>query len=276
MIEYIVHLCNELDILDLNLHELYDTVDKFFIVEHPFSCSRRPQKMHYNENKARFKKFEDKIVHIIDGNEYGGKGGLGLFFTRVDSPLVLEALKKNCDPEKAYIISADGDIAIKKEALTPERFDQNKVSTLHLRWCMWWFNYVTTNTAFPYTLCTPFKYILQAGSIGRVGNWIEANRPEGQTIPDAGWHFTKCGGAEAASECISGHPHQEFNTPEFTDVAKIQERIDNNWGWNDSTKGQTPLAWNWVYEDYDPKNYPEYLNNHPEIYDRYFKGGMKK
>ena len=56
---------NELDILDIRLHELNDVVDKFVLIESVETFTGKSKPLFYNDNKERFKKFEDKIIHII-------------------------------------------------------------------------------------------------------------------------------------------------------------------------------------------------------------------
>jgi hypothetical protein len=47
-----------------HLISLQDVVDKFVIVESNFSFTNLPKRLHYAENKDRFKKFHHKILHI--------------------------------------------------------------------------------------------------------------------------------------------------------------------------------------------------------------------
>jgi beta-1,4-mannosyl-glycoprotein beta-1,4-N-acetylglucosaminyltransferase len=54
----------ELDILEIRLNELYDTVDKFVLVEAAHTQSLQPKPYYFEENKSRFSQFLDKIVHI--------------------------------------------------------------------------------------------------------------------------------------------------------------------------------------------------------------------
>ncbi|KAF3050094.1 hypothetical protein E8E11_000768 [Didymella keratinophila] len=58
-------LNTELDWLEIRLHELASQVDYFVILEAPTTFTGLPKKMYYEENKARFHKFEDKIIHHI-------------------------------------------------------------------------------------------------------------------------------------------------------------------------------------------------------------------
>ena len=54
----------ELDILEIRLNELYDTVDKFVLVEASRTQSMLPKPYYFEENKSRFEKFLDKIIHV--------------------------------------------------------------------------------------------------------------------------------------------------------------------------------------------------------------------
>ena len=59
---------NELDVLEIRLKELYDVVDAFVIVEatHTHNVMNPKEKpLYYLENKARFEKYNDKIVHVV-------------------------------------------------------------------------------------------------------------------------------------------------------------------------------------------------------------------
>src|SRR3989344_1716902 len=56
---------NELDLLDLKLHELADHVDKFVIVESTVTFQGNPKPLYFQENKQRFAPFLDKIIHVV-------------------------------------------------------------------------------------------------------------------------------------------------------------------------------------------------------------------
>ena len=56
---------NELELLEVRLGELYDHVDKFVIVECTETYRGKPKPLYYAENKNRFEKFSDKIIHIV-------------------------------------------------------------------------------------------------------------------------------------------------------------------------------------------------------------------
>ena len=65
--------------------------------------------------------------------------------------------------------------------------------------------------------------------------------------------------------------------PTIADKESIQRRIQEGFGWTDYTFGTGGKDWKWELIDYDPANYPDYINQHPEIYKSYFlfKDGVK-
>ena len=56
---------DELNLLELRLNFLNQTVDKFVLVESGRALSGLVKPLHYKNNQSRFKKFEDKIIHLI-------------------------------------------------------------------------------------------------------------------------------------------------------------------------------------------------------------------
>jgi beta-1,4-mannosyl-glycoprotein beta-1,4-N-acetylglucosaminyltransferase len=56
---------NELDLLQVRLHELYDVVDRFVLVEASQTFQGNPKPLHYKENEQAFARYADKIIHVI-------------------------------------------------------------------------------------------------------------------------------------------------------------------------------------------------------------------
>ncbi|MDA7948065.1 MAG: hypothetical protein MPJ78_11395 [Hyphomicrobiaceae bacterium] len=57
---------NELDILEIRLNTLAPLVDHFVIVESPRTFTGQPKPLFFEENRARFAEFDDKIIHVVD------------------------------------------------------------------------------------------------------------------------------------------------------------------------------------------------------------------
>ena len=59
---------NELDLLEIRLNTLDSVVDKFILVESTLTFTGNSKPLYYTENKNRFEKFKNKIIHIIVDN----------------------------------------------------------------------------------------------------------------------------------------------------------------------------------------------------------------
>src|SRR3972149_9714059 len=59
---------NELEILNIRLNELYNSVDHFVIVESTKTSDGKSKPLYYENNKNLFSKFSNKIIHIVVNN----------------------------------------------------------------------------------------------------------------------------------------------------------------------------------------------------------------
>lgn len=60
---------NEIDVLKIRLHELYNVVDCIILVEATTTHTGKPKPLYYLENKNSFEKYNDKIIHIVTNFE---------------------------------------------------------------------------------------------------------------------------------------------------------------------------------------------------------------
>jgi len=56
---------DEISLLDMRMSYLNDVVEKFVIVEGTHSHQGKIKKLYYDENKSLFKKYEKKIIHVV-------------------------------------------------------------------------------------------------------------------------------------------------------------------------------------------------------------------
>ena len=61
---------NELDILEIRLELLYDKVDYFILSECDTTFSGISKPFYYDDNKYKFKKYSDKIIHLKHENSF--------------------------------------------------------------------------------------------------------------------------------------------------------------------------------------------------------------
>ena len=56
---------NELELLELRLNELAGVVDKFVLVEATRTFTNEPKPLFFQENRARFREFDSRIIHVV-------------------------------------------------------------------------------------------------------------------------------------------------------------------------------------------------------------------
>lgn len=56
---------NELDLLEIRFNELYEHVDYFVLCESTITHSGKKKPLYYKENKERYKKWNDKVIHLV-------------------------------------------------------------------------------------------------------------------------------------------------------------------------------------------------------------------
>jgi beta-1,4-mannosyl-glycoprotein beta-1,4-N-acetylglucosaminyltransferase len=274
MIYEVIYTSNELDILDIQLHELNDVVDKFIIIENPFDYLRNPKRMVFYENRNRFKEFDDKIIHIIDDLPYGNQLGLDLMWSRTDSPILYALLTKI--QEDAFIIFSNSDVVLKKEVV--KNLDITKPSVFYMDWYESFFDQKSTTTIFKWTVGIPLEYIKQYGILQshRLTRKEIPSDFESIIIENSGYHFSKCGDLDDLVEHIKGHPHIELATnTKICNKEWLKNRRDLIKKWDDiSSDNEINLKEMYEIIPYDSKNYPDYINKNPQIFEKYFRKGM--
>lgn len=207
---------NELELLDIRLHELSNVVDKFILVEATRTHSGKFKPLYFEENKSEFKHYN--IRHIIvndlpNDDDYW-----------VPERYQREVIKQgliNCKDEDLILIS-DVDEIPKSSIIKENEFvrtDTHYVFEQRL-------HYYYLNTYFPVdklwrgTVAVRFKY-LKKKSI----EYFRHMRVKGIKIPNAGWHFSYLGGANKIKVKLDSFAHKEFNSPFYKDKKYIDQCI---------------------------------------------------
>jgi len=78
---------NELDLLEIRFRELDSVVDKFVLIEADKTFRGNPKPFYFEENKERFSKWKDKIIHVKHNfeNEVKQKNSLMAAFGDLNS-----------------------------------------------------------------------------------------------------------------------------------------------------------------------------------------------
>lgn len=243
---------NELELLELRLNELAVVVDKFVLVEATQTHTNKPKPLHYQENRARFSAFHDKIIHIIvDDLPVSNDAWIPENFQR---NCISRGLA-NCRPDDFVLVSDLDEIPratvvekMSREIPFHDNFFSNTVhavlnsqpvkSTFHRRGFrrrlrknhpfVWRFEHIY----YQYFInCKRLKPAFTNGTVMlryRDFSTAEEMRHSGfKTVHDAGWNFSWMGGVERVLNKIQSFSHQECNQPQFTDPNRIKRLIES-------------------------------------------------
>ena len=253
---------NELDLLEIRLNILDPYVDYFVISEATVTFSGKPKPLYYLENKARFKKFEHKIIHnIVDDtpSDFGSYGQSDVYYTdrhksypHKHNGRILSQLTNDCQIEvyqrdsimKSLIPSAlDDDIILYSdldEIPNPNVFNDifkglqhHKLLHLNQKWYIYYLNNFCDLDWFG-TRAFKFQY-LKTCSVDLIRYPTEDRSAQvGGIIEDAGWHFSFLGGADKVKEKLNSFAFKGNRSTWFLHLVdkifknRIKKRIENN------------------------------------------------
>ena len=272
---------NELELLEMRLNILNDVVDCFVVTESPFTVSGNEKPLYYLENKDRFGKFNDKIVHHIteeipnDFSHMLEKTKFHVAYKEpdpygtpmIDIPIRFQralynrnnsafAIEKAGAQDDDLIITSDADEIINPYVLEDlDWFDPNN-------------HYVATGPGYYFKL----NFLYQDDWMGpRLCTWkhlknttVDQHRQDHQRayrIEDAAWHFSFLGDAENFKLKLASYEHTENNTESVTANAaqKVEEGLD-------------PLGRGQQYKAVPiDESYPEYIQNNQDKYSHLIK-----
>ena len=279
---------NELELLELRLHELAGVVDKFVLVEATRTHSNQPKPLHFSENRERFADFADQIIHVVVDD--APPTDKYFFIERFQRNAIARGLR-DCRPDD-WVLVSDVDEIPKAATVArvsraepfstswPARaahgaFNSRLTQTL-FRWKGWrrlrrnhhpfilkfeqsfhcyYLNCVSVQPRYWYgTRMLRFRDFTSAEEVRHSGRRV---------VRDGGWHFTFMGGAERIRGKIQAYSHTEFNQPQFTQAAAIDERINRG----DSLFGDDAQMEIISVDD----SFPRYLVEHPERFPGWIK-----
>lgn len=106
----------ELDVLEMRLTELYDVVDKFVLVEATRTHKGNPKPLSYAENRRRFGRWNDKIIHVVWGDMPEGDSAAAIWRREIGQRQTI--LRGLADiPDDAMVLISDVDEIPRREAV---------------------------------------------------------------------------------------------------------------------------------------------------------------
>jgi beta-1,4-mannosyl-glycoprotein beta-1,4-N-acetylglucosaminyltransferase len=228
---------NELDLLEVRLEELYDVVDHFVLVESPRTFQKNPKPLYFKDNQERYKKYLDKIIHIVV-DEFPH------FFTRFRVPktwdyendqreFLLKGLV-DAQPDDLVIVSDLDEIPLANKVLEYKNTPGIRVFEQYL--CFYYVNNVCTHMRgglddkhnhdgygfWRGSVMVEYKLIKNIKSTR-----LFRDLPIGKMtlIPKGGWHFSYMGGVNQIIKKLEAYSHREFNNDNFKNPDFILQSI---------------------------------------------------
>jgi hypothetical protein len=261
---------NELDLLELRFEELYDHVDHFVLVEANTTFTDIPKPYYFDENKDRYAKWLDKVIHIkvADMPHSSNAWDNDIWQRNSINQGIIDA------DDNDIIIVSDLDEIIRPETVDAMRQD-NETQIWGLRMPLFYFkfNHMLTTTDSKYMIwgmaCR--KRLIVPADEFRFQRFQLASLPYGYTnsgirvMEHAGWQFSYLGDTEFAKNKIKSFAHQETNTPEVMSSIDVESSVQNGHGLGPNN---SEVFVNVEIDDYMPKT----LVNNITKYKKYIAG----
>ncbi len=243
---------NELDLLEIRLHELEPVVDRFVLVEGTRTFQGKPKALCYQENKNRFKDFWDKIIHIVVDKYPRNLLRNPWTFEHHQRNMIMEGLT-GCGPDDVVIVSDVDEIPKAEKVghyknvpgykIFKQRMfyyflnclnDTNISPSLKFEWygsVMCDFQDLRRPTkvrdfAFLLMMRRNSSDPLRRGVLNIVLKFM-LPRKEIVFIEDGGWHFSFLGGVEQIIQKVEAFSHKGYNKESFKDRDRIQQAINS-------------------------------------------------
>lgn len=209
---------NELDLLDIRLHQLWNKVDYFVIVEGDLTFAGKKKDSYYLLNKERYAWASSKIIHVIAKLQ--------------DNPAtrwVNEALQIDAIMQGLTGASAE-DIVCR--SCVDEIYSDNLLSELRsgaislpvfVEQDLYYY-YLNGRCTGSAKIC-PGPVIAKFLDLGSSINTFYDKKYSYKRYPNGGWHFSFLGGAQIIRDKIEAYSHQEYDTEDYKDTKKIEASL---------------------------------------------------
>ena len=213
---------DELDILEIRLETLKDSVDFFILIESNFTFSGEPKPYNYQENINRFSQYTDKIRYLqVD---------LSNTFGTVDTPSMMPWDRRLyvTDQIDTALYDAEHDdlifISNINEIWNPESklegLENNPVTVYLLSQYYYYLNLQRQDYK---TLGTKRSFYRHYPGAVNLKNSI------GYNIDNGGWNFSLCGNADEVFYMVNSKNYIIVPTPSFRTQEAIAKAIDEQY-----------------------------------------------
>jgi len=211
---------NELDILEIRLNELDSEVDYFVIIEAEASHQYKKKPLFFHENRSRFEKFLDKIIHVIvpisdfKSNDFW-------YNENLQRKMLLKGIEKAENED--FIMISDTDEIISNTALNSikNNFTENAY-IFSQNFYMWYLNTRVDSYEWINAGICRKKYLETIGTQAFKNNRTCFSFPR---VQNGGWHFSYLGDHEKIKTKLENFAHAEFAGFSIEDLKKNREKL---------------------------------------------------
>lgn len=254
MIYDVVLFDNEVELLELRLHELADTVDKFLIIEgNRLFSNFQHKESNFLANFDKYKDFQDKI-HFEFVTDLPCGFGYSQWCRERHQRYVggLRALKAVSLQDHDIVIMNDADEIPRSELFR----EYNPLLGTQAVGMNWYYYYLNLKV---YQPTWSSARIMSGRDAKLLDPKIELRMEKFAVIPNGGWHFSYQGGVDRIVHKMESYGHQDKNRPTYKDrnyLTKAMEYgIDYEW----------PPTVRMMFTDID-NTYPEYVQKNCQKY----------
>jgi beta-1,4-mannosyl-glycoprotein beta-1,4-N-acetylglucosaminyltransferase len=231
---------NEINMLTYRLNVLNDVVDYFILVEANQTHVGKPKPLFYNKNKHLFEKFNKKIIHIIVDlpfendkiNIANNEQWLNEKLQRNNISQGIDILKNRgqLNDEDCIIISDVDEIPDPTTLLQIKngtaKIDNNAINVFEQDFYYYNLN-SRRNEYWAHSRFVSYKKYKELGiTCDNIRLLNYSNVEKIIIIKKGGWHLSYFGDAAFIKNKLENFAHQEFNSNTFTDVEKINKKIN--------------------------------------------------
>ena len=215
---------NELDLLEVRLHELEGVVDFFVLVEATLTTKGQPKPLYFDDSRQRFRPFLDRIRHVVvEDMPVRGSAWVREHFQKL-------AIKRGLSDvrDDDLIIVTDADEIVRASAVGRLK-GFHGITKLRMRMSMYYMNMVLRDDwdkpfALPGSLLDRIDDVNRVRGLNSKPDSFPADC-QWRTLDQAGWHFTHVGGAERVREKLRAYVHSGGKYDDMLAEGGIEERM---------------------------------------------------
>lgn len=210
---------NELEILDIRLHEMASYVDYFVLAEAEETFRGNPKPLYFQENKHLFEPFLDKIIHVVIKGHIEAEEPFSREQQQRDR--ILGGLSNADDSD--IIILSDVDEILRGPMIRRLALPVLKGKTKHVGAVLDEYQFFLNrfNRYFLGSVVTTYEYVKTTTFAN-----IRGLRPVTPQVHNAGWHFSSMGGLERYIQKLAAYSLVDRDTTEERDPVAFRALVN--------------------------------------------------